>query len=426
MTSTATLEQRLRDLFVLVAEHESAGSDVTPTLQREGPVGGPTLDRQHRVLASVLVAAVIVISAILAVIYGPNSSPRHQSASLGSVGTRALVGSYAMTYLPPKTSPPEDSGSSKTFFDPDRIRLDLKVNGKFVVPGYVLHGSPDSFNGETATVSKPTSGTWTVSKGTVTLRFVFPDGHFPRLSQTIRQRGPNLGSASMPGVVISNGKTIERWYAVRVQGPSGYEAARIQWIADGNVVATSSQNPPLQLAANDLKRGELTDVGSTSGYGATIANITKFESGPITGVTPDITARENAERSAVNTFFHLPKSTWEGGCDSSGPGLRGAQKSWQTEPSASQSGVHVAPLRRAIADLKHGLATDTGDTSCYAAAMADLQSLESATRTDIAMSITRFNSPLGHVIHAPYGDEIEFLNAFLRGRVLTDPRAFGQ
>jgi hypothetical protein len=264
----------------------------------------------------------------------------------------------------------------------------MEANGTFIVPGYVLDGTRNN-------------GTWTQSKGTVTLTFDCSSsgGSHARLVQTIRQLGANLGSRSSPGVVVSNGKQIEKWYAVRDRGRSGYEAARAQWIGDAVVVATGPQNWPLKLAVTDLQRGEVSDTGNTAGYSAAIAAIKKFETMPITDVTPVIGATETAEIAIIDRFFDLPPSTWSGECDSSGPGKQAAATAWETEPVQRVTEVAIAPLKKAVTDLKRGLVTDTGDKSCYPAAIADLQSLESARSADMTRNI-------------PYGNEIGYLNSF--------------
>jgi hypothetical protein len=44
----------------------------------------------------------------------------------------------------------------------------------------------------------------------------------------------------------------------------GYRAARQQWIAEGLVVSSAAQNPPLDLAVTDLQHGEVTDAAGRS------------------------------------------------------------------------------------------------------------------------------------------------------------------
>jgi hypothetical protein len=268
----------------------------------------------------------------------------------------------------------------------------MNANGIFTVPGYVVVGSRHS-------------GTWRESAGTVTLTFTFPGQSAARSSliQTARQLGSNLGSASKPGIVVSNGKQIERWYAVRDHGRSGYEAAKAQWEGAALVVGTGAQDGPLQVAVADLQRGEISDTGRTSRYAAAISGIKSFEALPITGVTPKMASRENAAIATINEFFGLPRAPWSGDCDASGPGKQAAARAWQTEPVQSLTGVAAAPLKKAVKDLRQGLTTDRGDTSCYAAAIVDLQSLESATPAEMAKNV-------------PDGDEIGYLNQFFNGR----------
>ncbi len=307
----------------------------------------------------------------------------------------SVVGNYTMTYLTPRTPPARDSGGWETFVDNfagPPVRLTMEQDGTFIAPDYLLDGSRRS-------------GTWKVSNGTVTLRFIFPaSGHTPSsYVQTARQLGSNLGSSSSPGVVVLNGKRVDRWYAVRNHGRLSYDAAKAQWMGDALVVGTGGQDPPLQLAITDLKNGEVSDAGNTSGYGAAITAIKAFESMPITDVTPGISEQENAVVATINRFFGLPPTPWPGECDSSGPGKRAAATAWATEPVQSLTGVVALPLAKAVTDLRHGLTADRGDTSCYAAAIADLQSLKSAKRADLSKDI-------------PYGDEIGYLNQFFNGR----------
>ncbi len=384
-------EQRLRRTLKAVAERVPVppGDEM---LWTRTPAPGPHGTR--RLLVGVVAGVLIIAAVVVAVTYGPRSSPEPGAGALGSEASTSVVGSYAMTYLEPRTSRDAGGGSIKHYFvnfDTGPIRLTMEANGTFIVPGYVLVGTRNN-------------GTWKQSKGTVTLTFAFPPGgSHVSLVQTIRQLGANLGSRSKPGVVLSNGKQIEKWYAVRNVGRSHYEAAKAQWMGDALVSATGSQGAQLQLAVTDLKTGEVSDSGNTSGYGKGIAAIKTFESMPITDVTPVIDAQENAQIATINRFFGLPPSPWPGECDSSGPGKRAATAEWEKEPIQSLAGVAVGPLKKAVTDLRRGRTKDRGDTSCYPAAIVDLQSLESATRAEMTKNI-------------PFGYQIGYLNLFFQAR----------
>jgi len=167
---------------------------------------------------------------------------------------------------------------------------------------------------------------------------------------------------------------------------SAYEAARVQWAGDILVAGTSDQNSALQIAVADLENGESTDSGNASRYDAAIAAIRDFESLPITGVTPELAARVNADTAEVNRFFGLHPTTGAAGCNASGPGMTSAGKAWSREPGNTSSGVLVSPLMQATTDLERGMTTDSGDRSCYPTAIADLGSMESASRSEIAES----------------------------------------
>jgi hypothetical protein len=131
----------------------------------------------------------------------------------------------------------------------------------------------------------------------------------------------------------------------------------------------------------------------------------KFEGMPMTGVTPAIGAQEDAQIATINSFFGLhPALTAIGGeCTAVGPGKKPAASAWATEPVQSLTGVSVAPLKRAVLDLRHGRTTDKGDLSCYPAAIVDLQNLESTTRQEMARNVL-------------VGYEIGHLNQFFENR----------
>jgi hypothetical protein len=78
---------------------------------------------------------------------------------------------------------------------------------------------------------------------------------------------------------------------------------------------------------------------------------------------------------------------------------------WNTEPHDSTSGIAVAPLRRALADLARQLRLHPDG---YPAAIADLRNLASATTADIAASASEFTGGRG----TTYGAEIAYLNVF--------------
>jgi hypothetical protein len=367
------------------------GSRETESTGAKGP--SSRLYGRGRILIGATTAVLVIAAFVLAVVYGPRSSDVGGSAS-SETGGKSVVGSYTMTYLAPKTPTTSDAEGTKEFFefiDPGPFRLAIDKDGTFRVPDYLLDGSRSS-------------GTWKESHGSVTLRFTFRASSYGHASlvQTAQELGSNLGSFSRPGVVVSDGKRNAGWYAVRNHGRSGFDGAKAQWMGDGTVAGTGGQDQPLQLATADLQRGEISDAGSTSDYGAAVTAIKRFESMPITGVTPAISDQETAQIATINTFFGLPPTPWPGECESSGPGVRAAATAWGSEPAQSGTGVVVAPLAKAVNDLRRGLTTDRGDTSCYPAAIIDIQNLESATRTDLSREV-------------PYGDEIGYLNQFFHG-----------
>jgi hypothetical protein len=209
-------------------------------------------------------------------------------------------------------------------------------------------------------------------------------------------------------------RTAARATAPTSAAPSrpDYSAARAQWIGDGLVGSSALQNTALEIAVLDLKNGQSADPGNKSGYAAAIAAIENFENLPLTSVTPAEDAEGQADFKVVNTFFDLPVSTYVPSC-SDDPGSPAAT-AWSDEPANTTSGLLLVPLERAAANLEQGVSTN----SCFPAAIADLQSLESATRGDILASSAE-TSGRGFNL---YGAEIAYLSDLFGTDVLTASR----
>jgi hypothetical protein len=189
---------------------------------------------------------------------------------------------------------------------------------------------------------------------------------------------------------------------------SGYEAAKTQWIGSWLTAGTALQNMPLQLAIADLRRGEATDEGNASGYSASIAAIEDFERIPITGVTASDLEETEKDWSEIADFFALP--TMRGGPRCSTPRIstiNPAVEQWSSEPAGISSGVRPGPLLAAATDLEAEIGADPGGTTCFPAAIADLESLAPVTRAAIATS-GRLESNHCSLV----GDEIAYLDAF--------------
>ncbi len=186
----------------------------------------------------------------------------------------------------------------------------------------------------------------------------------------------------------------------------GYLAARQQWIAEGLVFSGADQNPPLSLAIADLRHGQITDRSNTSRYPAIIAAIQNLGALPLTDNTPGQRARGATDISKISRFFHVPPLSTCG--LTSGTAARAAAAAWNSEPHSSTSGVNVAALRRAAANLARQVRLHPAGTSCYPAAIADLTGLETATKSTIAASSVEFTGGGG----TRYGNEIAYLDAF--------------
>lgn len=164
-------------------------------------------------------------------------------------------------------------------------------------------------------------------------------------------------------------------------------AAREQWLAEGLVVSSAVQNAPLALAVADLQQAITEDPAATAALTKTIAAIEDFERIPLTDVTPAQSAEANADATTVDAFFGMSGSAPGGGCGPTPtPAGMAAAAQWDAEPPTPSSGAVTAPLSRAAADLQQAVEADPADTTCYPAAIDDLDRLASAPAADVAAS----------------------------------------
>jgi hypothetical protein len=208
--------------------------------------------------------------------------------------------------------------------------------------------------------------------------------------------GCTLASSRHP--VLRARRTVA---VARSAADPGYLAARQQWLAEELVLSSADQAAPLLLAVLDLKRGEMTDTGKTSRYPQVIAVIKSLESLPLTDNTHAQIRRGRVDLGKISRFFHVRHL---GSCAvSSGMAGRAAAAQWSREPSNAVSGVAVRPLLRALADLTEQVRAHPPGTSCYPAAIADLNNLKSATMADIAATRAHWTA---------YAADIAYLNVF--------------
>lgn len=222
-----------------------------------------------------------------------------------------------------------------------------------------------------------------------------------------------LAGAGVPSAAAASAGTG----ATIVGQPAGYQAARVQWISSSLWGGSALQNAAIPMAIADL-RSDKSQARSPT-WRKVIATLADYEDMPAADVTPAMNARAAADAATIDAFFHaLPDAS---GCISMGPGVLKASQDWETEPKTTARGVRVPPLRRAIADLQRGLRSDSGDTACYLAAIADLHSLESATRPQISSSRwIRGDNPNPANLD---GSRIGYLNGFflqLNANTFTD------
>jgi hypothetical protein len=223
--------------------------------------------------------------------------------------------------------------------------------------------------------------------------------------------GAVTSTSTTVGSSATTSSTVVATTATTSAPPSGagFEAAKAQWASEGLVASSALQNTSLQIAVADLEQGQAADPGNRSGYTRAIAAIEDFERLPITSVTPSQDAEATADVNEVNTFFGLPTTGTVPSCGVLSDGA--AVAAWSSEPPDTTSGILVAPLQRAVSDLRSG----AGSNPCTPAAIADLENLESATAADIAASAgeTTGGTP------SLFGAGIAFLNDFFQSPVLT-------
>lgn len=220
------------------------------------------------------------------------------------------------------------------------------------------------------------------------------------------------GSSSKPARSVSTGAAS----ATTVKPPTspegpGYEGARQQWIGAGLVISSASQNTAFSLAVDDLESGRSTDTGNRSAYPSIISSIEDIERLPITSVTPAQDAEFDSDAKVVNAFFDLtPKAVVASCGPDNAPATAEAAAAWFSEPGTTSSGVVVQPLETAVRDLETQEAEDSTGTSCYPAAIDDLENLESASSAEIAASAGEGTG--NDAASSPIGAEIDYLNEF--------------
>jgi hypothetical protein len=188
------ITERLRDALHAAADIEPIEST---TMEIDWSLRFTPKVRLHRgrpILTGALVAMVIA-GVTLAIAFGPGTSSNLRPASTAT-GETSVVGDYVVHFITTKASP----------FGPPH--LTLRSNGTFNLPAYTVpEGAKDT-------------GSWKDSNGIITMSFVFPPSAYPgsTILLSIRPIGMNLGSRSKPGYLLSNGKRIGQWYAVRIAG----------------------------------------------------------------------------------------------------------------------------------------------------------------------------------------------------------------
>jgi hypothetical protein len=167
-------------------------------------------------------------------------------------------------------------------------------------------------------------------------------------------------------------------------GP-GYTAARAQWLGEGLVGGGAAQSIPYQQAIADLQSGESTDPGNRAGYAEAIAVLRDLMTLPDANVSPAQDAEANQWTAQLDAFFGTPAAARNSSCfENVTTQSKAAATMWSQEPAGTSRGIVLGPLQSAVADL---LKAPAG-TPCYAAAIDDLQKLQTATPAQIAATST--------------------------------------
>ena len=201
-------------------------------------------------------------------------------------------------------------------------------------------------------------------------------------------------------------------------GPSGlgYDAAKAQWLGEALVGGGALENIPYQQAIAELQVGETSDPGNRAGYADAIAVLKDLETLPDANVSPAQVGEYDRWTAELDNFFDTPASTRSQSCvENVTAQSRAAALMWSQEPAGTSSGVDLSPLQEALGDLKEAAA----GTPCYAAAITDLQGLETATAAEVAATAV-FTAPQSEATML-IGGRIDYLNLFFQTNGALSP-----
>lgn len=218
------------------------------------------------------------------------------------------------------------------------------------------------------------------------------------------------------GIEATLGPPLKVGSAARSTAPQreavrlAYGAAKEQWIGSFLTDGFALQPTALQVAIADLRSGETKAGRDASAYAAAIKAMQGYESIPITGVTAADLAGLRYDSVELARFFGLPAMTTGPRCSMPPRSPTSpAYTEWLTEPTDIASGIQAAPLRRAASDLEADMKADPAGTSCFPAAIADLEALASTPGSAVAASSRSVD---GGCTYSVVGDEIAYLSWF--------------
>jgi hypothetical protein len=179
------------------------------------------------------------------------------------------------------------------------------------------------------------------------------------------------------------------------------------------MVSSALQNVPLVAAVDDLQTALDAARGDTRGYATAIATLRQFEGIPITSETKRQMSESRRDWSWLNTFFDITPAQARvlDNVLPSGAEFHDAQHAYEGEPSGIRDGINESLLKMSVTSLTRAAAATPTRSILFAAAIADLESLEGASPQNVAAS--------GAQLTDPFRQDIFFLDVYFQSERLV-------
>jgi hypothetical protein len=231
-------------------------------------------------------------------------------------------------------------------------------------------------------------------------------------------RGGHPGT-NPPGLRIPKALTPEALLRLERSPSYDYEAAKIQWEGEWQVVSGALQNVPLTLAVLDLEHGIASGAADPMRWSRAVRAIRDLERLPITSVTPAQDQQGTNDWNVVSHFFGFGPTTKTYYGSPTGRAALAAAIAWGKQPSDTSHGVSIFELRVAAAELAAAVGARPKLAPLYLPAIADLRLLDTASGDLLSSSNPARPSSWPSLV----GGEIGFLNLFfipLHPRLVLD------